>query len=373
MPDVFVQSFAHLTDKPRADRALHILQRVASLVKPIMRTHGWVLPVLSEFFPDNPNLLDVNMGQKILVRLRPPYSPDTFLPEEDVVQTMLHELTHNVHGPHDEKFYKYLSGLQDEYDALQRSGYAGEGFFTEGRRLGTSHNVPPHMARLKALEAAEKRRQTSRVLGPGGRLGGATKGSGLSPRELAARAAERRLKDEKSCASGADAQREIDRAAKDSIQRTFVDLTVDDDAHGSGSDSDIVIVQDVHPIPKRNSMTASVSAKTKNTSNNRVAANPSSSRNNVAGSSSKQALINSAKTTLVEKSRTSPAEPSKSLEWACMACTLLNPAHTLHCKACLLRKPLDECAGWSCLTCGEEAIPHEFWTCSFCGTVKLTS
>lgn len=35
---------------------------------------------------------DVNMGHQILVRLRPPHSPDSFLPEEDVVQTMLHEV-----------------------------------------------------------------------------------------------------------------------------------------------------------------------------------------------------------------------------------------------------------------------------------------
>ena len=94
-----------------------------------------------------------------------------------------------MHGPHDDKFYKYLAGLQDEYDALQRSGYAGEGFFSEGKRLGTnvSHNLPPHMARMKALEAAEKRTQTSRVLGSGGRLGGSGRDAGLSPRELAAR------------------------------------------------------------------------------------------------------------------------------------------------------------------------------------------
>ena len=44
-------------DKPNADQALKLLQRTASLVKPIMRKHGWVLPVLSEFFPENPNLL----------------------------------------------------------------------------------------------------------------------------------------------------------------------------------------------------------------------------------------------------------------------------------------------------------------------------
>lgn len=32
------------------------------------------------------------MGEKILVRLRPAGSPDTFLPEEDLVGTMLHEV-----------------------------------------------------------------------------------------------------------------------------------------------------------------------------------------------------------------------------------------------------------------------------------------
>jgi len=155
--------------------------------------------------------LDINGGQKILVRLRPAHSPDWFYPQEELIGTMLHEvtiidissflnstflyiyqLTHNVHGPHDEKFYKYLSGLQDEFDALQRSGYAGEGFYSEGKRLGTnvSHNVPAHLARMKALDAAEKRRNSSRVLGGAGgsRLGGtAGRTAGMTPRELAAR------------------------------------------------------------------------------------------------------------------------------------------------------------------------------------------
>jgi hypothetical protein len=31
------------------------------------------------------------MGQKILLRLRPAWAPDTFYPEEDIVHTMLHE------------------------------------------------------------------------------------------------------------------------------------------------------------------------------------------------------------------------------------------------------------------------------------------
>ena len=36
--------------------------------------------------------LDINMGQKILVRLRPNDASDTFLPEESIVGTMLHEV-----------------------------------------------------------------------------------------------------------------------------------------------------------------------------------------------------------------------------------------------------------------------------------------
>lgn len=100
------------------------------------------------------------------------------------------QLTHNVHGPHDDNFYKFLSGLQDEYDALKRSGYAGEGFFSPGQRLGTnvSHDLPPHLARLKALDAAEKRRQVSRILGNAGghRLGGGRLGRNLSPSQMAA-------------------------------------------------------------------------------------------------------------------------------------------------------------------------------------------
>jgi hypothetical protein len=57
MTDVYIKSFTHLKDRHRADDALKLLQRIASLVKPIMRKRGWILPVLAEFFPDNPNLV----------------------------------------------------------------------------------------------------------------------------------------------------------------------------------------------------------------------------------------------------------------------------------------------------------------------------
>jgi len=80
MADVFVKSFTHLKDKHRADNALRLLQKVASLVKPIMRKRAWVLPLLSEFFPENPNLLGEYLGSHlwssisvVVDRLKRPY------------------------------------------------------------------------------------------------------------------------------------------------------------------------------------------------------------------------------------------------------------------------------------------------------------
>jgi hypothetical protein len=99
------------------------------------------------------------------------------------------QLTHNVHGPHDEEFYKLLSILEEEYATLQRNGYAGEGFHSKGHRLGTgvSHDLPPHLARLRALEAAEKRKRLAGMMSGGGqKLGGGNSTQGMTPRELAA-------------------------------------------------------------------------------------------------------------------------------------------------------------------------------------------
>lgn len=84
-----------------------------------------------------------------------------------------------------------MSELESEYDALRLSGYDGEGFHSAGKRLGVgvSHDLPPHLARAKALQAAEKRKAIQNLMGnPGGhRLGGRPLGnpSNMSPRELA--------------------------------------------------------------------------------------------------------------------------------------------------------------------------------------------
>ena len=250
-----------------------------------------------------------------------------------------------MHGPHDEKFYKFLAELEDEYDALQRSGYAGEGFFSPGHRLGAgvSHGLPPHLARVRALEAAERRRRHETLTKGGGRLGGRSSAlERLSPRELAARvsfvflsaiwqcpygylskAAERRKRDEMVCGSGSLALREAAKAAKLSVvDKVMVDLTKDgDDALASHS------------------------------------SNPGSSRSQSASGST--------------RARNTPtARPSPDGQWTCPVCTLINTDLVLQCDACLTERPIDTSIGWACATCGERDIPHEVWSCRFCGAIK---
>ncbi|EFI28710.1 hypothetical protein CC1G_13736 [Coprinopsis cinerea okayama7 len=367
--NVFVKTITHLKDRPNADHALELLKKTASLVKPIMRKYGWILPELSEFYPDNPNLLDVNAGQKILIRLRPYNSPTWFYDLEDIVGTMLHELTHNVHGPHDDKFYTLLNKLQEEYYALKRSGYAGEGFYSPGHRLGgssssSSRDVPPHVARQKALEAAQKRKQVSQVLGSGSRtlggLGGGPSTRNLSPRELAARAAERRIRDAKSCGSqqGRElAERESAKAAQEGIRNEVIDLTLDDDddlwepdwiSDPEDGDDEVIIVEEVHRAPTVNG------SKMKD-----------SGRPPAPQGKGRQRAIS-------PKPKASSSRNASS--WACDQCTLINEGTAKECDACGFRpKPVEELVGWTCFVCGEIGMDHQFWSCRSCGSIKAES
>ncbi|KAF9270762.1 WLM-domain-containing protein [Marasmius fiardii PR-910] len=341
MPESFIKSFSHLKNLKNPENALHMLKRIASLVKPIMKKHDWVLPCLAEFYPDEQNLLDVGGGEKILLRLRPPHDADRFLELDEVVQTMLHELTHNVHGPHDDKFYKYLSGLQDEYDALISSGYSGEGFYGKGQRVGVnvSHNLPPHLARAKALEAAERRKLQDQVMGGGGRRlgGGSQSNQNLSPRELAARAADRRARDDKACGQGDIAKQEAEKASKNSVQNDVIDLTLSD------SDDEVQITV----------------AKPSTASKRPGSGHPTGG----GGSSQKKSRV------VVPN-----IKPSSQTGWDCPACTLENRASASQCDACLSPRPVKQTtAGWTCSVCTESGISNDFWSCTFCGTIKASS
>ena len=55
--DPLVLRYSHLRDQPREKDALHMLRKVASLVKPLMRQRGWKVGELGEFLPREQNLL----------------------------------------------------------------------------------------------------------------------------------------------------------------------------------------------------------------------------------------------------------------------------------------------------------------------------
>lgn len=188
--------------------ARKILENVAKQVQPIMHRHKWKVQVLSEFCPSNPALMGLNIGggSEIKLRLRRPERQWDFFPYEQILDTMLHELCHNEHGPHNADFYKLLDELRLECEELMAKGLTGtgKGFDLPGRRLGGFTRAPPlPMLRQNALAAAERRTQLGNLLPQGPRqLGGdGSIKSALSPVQAAAMAAERRLHDDIWCGS----------------------------------------------------------------------------------------------------------------------------------------------------------------------------
>ncbi|KAI9361340.1 WLM domain-containing protein [Pilaira anomala] len=198
-----------LKKKLNSDKALLLLEKLFSQVKPILNKRNWTIKNLYEFYPTNENLLGVNYnkGWKINLRLRYAHDENSFLEYEDILGTLLHEMAHIVRSPHDEQFYKVLQELKNETEVLIASGYTGEGFHSNGKTLG-SQSVPRYKSKQVSAAAAEKRLQTSRIMLPTGgiKLGSNSSSSSssllrndMTPAQLAAEAAEKRLKDQVWC------------------------------------------------------------------------------------------------------------------------------------------------------------------------------
>lgn len=192
----------------RENEAREILNNVVKQVQPIMHRRKWKVPVLSEFCPSNPSLMGLNIGggAEIKLRLRRPEREWDFFPYEQILDTMLHELCHNEHGPHNADFYKLLDEIRLECEELMAKGITGtgRGFDLPGRRLGGFSRAPPlPLLRQSALAAAERRAQQGALLPTGPRrIGGDSYiKAALSPIQAAAMAAERRFRDEVWCGS----------------------------------------------------------------------------------------------------------------------------------------------------------------------------
>ncbi|KAK6005456.1 hypothetical protein QM012_007098 [Aureobasidium pullulans] len=226
--DALFGSYEHLMDCPQPEEALLRLRKIASLVKPLMRKRSWKVRVLSEFLPDDERLLGLNINKtfKICVRLRYTHNPGTFLPIEQCVDTLLHELSHIVFGAHDSNFHALWDELRDDHETLLLRGYTGEGFLTGGRKLGGGPVPPQHEMRRLARANAEQRRVLQK--GSGRTVGGKRLPPGADLRKVLADAADRRATVDRGCASGTA---QANNLAEQAGRHTFKTKAEEDDAN----------------------------------------------------------------------------------------------------------------------------------------------
>uniref|UniRef100_A0A0D3GDP4 WLM domain-containing protein n=1 Tax=Oryza barthii TaxID=65489 RepID=A0A0D3GDP4_9ORYZ len=305
-----------LKRKPDEPAARALLDRVAKQVQPIMRRRKWRVKVLSEFSPKNPRLLGLNVGGGVEVKLRLRHvgRDYDFIPYEEVLDTMLHELCHIARGPHDAQFYKLWDELRKECEELVSKGItgSGQGFDGTGRRLGgfTVHPPPPSL-RQATLAAAQKRARNGALLPSGPRKLGGNNDimSALSPIQAAAMAAERRMYDDLWCGSH--------------------------DQSGIDDSEDVVILEDTPNLPTQlgKSTKDGFSSSSENPSTS--SGFPTAAQN---GSSSCRITIDAGDSSL----------------WECVACTLLNQPLAPICEVCSAAKPKTtkaKYATWSCKFC----------------------
>ncbi|KAL8711264.1 MAG: hypothetical protein Q9225_007150 [Loekoesia sp. 1 TL-2023] len=430
--DPLVSEYQHEKSRPREAEALQTLRKVASLVKPIMRQRGWRVGILTEFYPPEQNLLGLNWnrGQKICLRLRYPGDERQFLPLEQVVDTMLHELCHNVHGPHNEAFHNLWNQLRDEHEALIRKGYTGEGFLSEGRKLGGStQRIPMHEAQRRARAAAEKRRTLT--AGSGQKLGGAGVQRGQDIRKVIADAAQRRIDIMRGCAdtdtarvkeivdqtnqSGFKTKAEDDDANEEAIMLAYIDLIQEEEREKYGKD---------YVPPSKDNPAGSYQNPP---SSNSIKPEPGTSTKPPIPNATKPTPAGAAIPTHIFDLDDPASAADFSSSWTCNICTLVNPPNYLSCDACGMDRPspppsprpsissqrsntapknnnlttisndrsripkksdkLDNIrslnaeierkaqaqpVGWQCLGCGNW-MESQWWTCGRCGMMKTSS
>ncbi|KAG0244189.1 hypothetical protein BGW41_000176 [Actinomortierella wolfii] len=326
---------------------------LARRVHPILKSRGWKVGKLEEFFPAQKSLLgvNVNQGQKIQIRLRQVEAPDSFYPFDDLIGTMLHEMTHIVHGPHNVAFYNLFKDLNVEYDKLLDSGYRGQGFDAPGHQLGTGsgglRNRSVHEDRAAALKAAEKRRRLNEMMIPAGgvRLGGEKGASGgrkkdadeinweqwHRPGELAVMAAERRLKDKIWC--GTEDEERIGEASQSTSNPPLRGPTTSSTPPPLATKSEYQqkssSTQKLSDTPNRGSHTEKQSK----------APGIVSGKRKASDGDDDDASVSRTRDPITMESPPSLSAGDK--EWACPQCTLINRPLALQCDCCLAIRPLN--------------------------------
>lgn len=137
------------------------------------------------------------------------------------MDTLLHEISHIVVGPHNADFHNLWNELRDEHQSLLIKGYTGESFLSQGHKLG-GRRIPLEEMRRQARSAAEKRKAgTSSNVGGHWLGGGAPTARGAGMRKVIADAASKRQSMVEGCASGRlDVGRLVNQQGQDGFRTT---------------------------------------------------------------------------------------------------------------------------------------------------------
>lgn len=324
-----------------------------------------------------------------------------------------------MHGPHNREFHALWNQLRDEHEELVIKGYTGEGFLSEGKRLG-GQRIPLDEARRRARAAAEQRRILSK--NSGRRLGGSSVLQGTDMRKLRADAAQRRVEVTMGCASGTDKSAEL---AEEASRNGFRTKAEEEDANEQAIlQAFIELIQE----EEREKYGASyVPPSQENPAGPRTQASPPPDSHN----SNSPFSVEVSSTVHSEGIDVTSDNSSYDTPWTCPTCTLLNQSTFLCCDACAAERPapsntntatgyasrddvrtkprnstkrtwededatprntfvfknrtcavdslasLDQGAnkrplGWLCDKCGT-FMETQWWTCSCCGKMKLAS
>jgi hypothetical protein len=372
--------------------------------------------------------LNVNHGQSIFVRLRQPGSPENFLPFEQCLDTLLHELAHIVQGPHDDKFHRLWNDLRDEWMELQIKGYTGEGFTGQGNQLG-GNNIPRDELRRMARNQA--RQDRDRVKKHGNRVGGSRPTNHI--RDATAIAAiQRNGISNTSCATGTNAaakamedamlngfrsKEEMDEANEMAIQEAAFQLMEMEEAVKLQDESNQTAASSSSSTPKPQPTHDGLMWDPQNGLQLALAGIPTeqwesfpihSPRSESAppvpyGTRPEVDQYGRPLSRLVleaeaKKPRKQPrsdrrrsdrqsGDSRQGEQWDCTTCTLINPAAASSCEVCGQGKPrqvsvaqpsqsapvlIATPSGWTCNKCSSWS-ENKWWTCSYCGAFKSSS
>ena len=364
------------------------------------------------------------------------------MPYENIVDTLLHELTHIVQGPHDATFQKIWDELRTECEALIAKGYTGEGFIGKGQVVGGRRMPVEEAHRLARRRAEEQYSRTKRAAGTIGHLlGGKKPASGSDIRGVIAEAADRRSTVIRGCPTeshdvinltdkyghgGRRITADDHDADNDELTKALIDLLQNDEERklnglpplGASSDSPIPIydspqssrtgrsAQSAPPVPGNKPSSVPPTSRPVDRFGRPISrlVNEADHRRSASANSRQHPPAAPAPTSSNSSysQRPQPRPQPRpqttmpvSAVWSCNVCTLDNLLHHEKCEACdnprpahvmgdfnygqwasgstpVPQKQRENTLGWICHSCGT-FMPHEWWTCSSCGGMKLSS